>query len=307
MDTTVVKCQECGCRDLIVDDTKGERYCTGCGMMVEERMVDPGPEWVNHSSEGKDRSRVGMPTNALLFDGGLSTELDWRNVDYSGVPISGKSKSQFYRMRKWQKRSRHTGAKERALSEGFRIIETIASKMSLPKTCSERAANIYRKAQAEGAIRGRSIATCSVASLYIANQLFKTGRTVEDFAKASKIPNKEIGRVYRSIKRELKIRTPAPTPLVYIDRFCSELGLPTIVKTRTRQIVNDAEEKGLTDGKSPCGVAAACIYIAASVEGFHRTQREISEASNTTEVTIRNRYKEICSVLGVEISLTPYN
>ena len=71
--------------------------------------------------------------------------------------------------------------------------------------------------------------------------------------------------------------------------------------------MNDAEEKGLTDGKSPCGVAAACVYIAASVEGFHRTQREISEASNTTEVTIRNRYKEICSVLGVEISLTPYD
>ena len=80
-----------------------------------------------------------------------------------------------------------------------------------------------------------------------------------------------------------------------------------MVKTRTREIVTDADEKGLTDGKSPCGVAAACVYIAASLEGFHRTQREISEASNTTEVTIRNRYKEICSVLGVEISLTPYN
>lgn len=307
MDTTVVKCQECGCRDLILDESKGERYCTGCGIMIEERMVDPGPEWVNHVGQSTDRTRVGKPTNALLFDGGLSTELDWRNVDYSGVPISGKSKNRFYRMRKWQKRSRHSGAKERALSEGFRNIETVASKMSLPKTSSERAANIYRKAQEEGAIRGRSIATCSIASLYIANQLFQNGRTVEDFSKVSKIPNKEIGRVYRSIKRELKIRTPPPTPLVYIDRFCSELGLPTVVKTRTREIVNDADEKGLTDGKSPCGVAAACVYIAASLEGFHRTQREISEASNTTEVTIRNRYKEICSVLGVEISLAPYD
>ncbi len=307
MDTTVVKCQECGSRELIQDMNKGERYCSACGIMIEEKMVDPGPEWVNHTSEGKDRSRVGMPTNALLSDGGLATELDWRNVDYSGVPISGKSRSQFYRMRKWQKRSRHSGARERALAEGFRVIEVTASKMSLPKTCSERAANIYRKAQEDGVVRGRSIATCSVASLYIANQLFQTGRTVEDFAKASKISNKEIGRVYRSMKRDLKIRTPAPTPLVYIDRFCSELGLPPIVKAKTKQIVKDADEKGLTDGKSPCGVAAACLYIAASVEGFHRTQREISEASNTTEVTIRNRYKEICVNLGYELSLGPYN
>ena len=168
-------------------------------------MVDPGPEWVNHVGQSTDRTRVGKPTNALLFDGGLSTELDWRNVDYSGVPISGKSKSQFYRMRKWQKRSRHTGAKERALSEGFRIIENYClENVTPPRLVVNVPANIYRKAQAEGAIRGRSIATCSVASLYIANQLFKTGRTVEDFAKASKIPNKEIGRVLSQYKEGIK-------------------------------------------------------------------------------------------------------
>lgn len=305
MDTTVVKCVECSSRKLIVDEGKGERYCADCGIMVEQQMVDPGPEWVSHSAESKDRSRVGMPTNALLHDGGLSTELDWRNSDYAGVPISGKSRSQMYRMRKWQRRSRHRGARERALSEGYRIIEAVASKMALPRPCSERAGNLYKRAQEGGVIRGRSIATCAVACLYISNQLFQTGRTVEDFAKTSKIPNKQIGRVYRSIKRELRIRTPPPSPLVYIDRFCSDLGLPPVVKSRTKTIVKEADARGIIDGKSPCGVAAACVYIAASLEGSHRTQREISEASNTTEVTIRNRYKEICSVLGLEISIGP--
>lgn len=306
MDTSVVKCSECGSRNLILDESKGERHCSDCGLILEDTMIDPGPEWVNHSSESKDRSRVGMPVNALRHDKGLSTDLDWRNSDYSGTPISSKARAQYYRMRKWQQRSRQTNSRERALQQGYQVIESVASKLGLSKPCAERAGNIYKKAQEEGVVRGRSIAVCACACLYISNQLFQTGRTVEDIAQASKISNKEIGRVYRGIKRDLRIRTPAPTPLVYIDRFCSELGLPASVKSRTKEIISEADSKDIIDGKSPCGIAAACIYIAASLEGFHRTQRDISIASNTTEVTIRNRYKEICRVLGYEVSAAPY-
>jgi len=307
MDTSVVKCSECGSRNLVFDEGKGERHCSDCGLIIEHTMIDHGPEWVNHSSDsGSDKSRVGMPVNALLHDKGLSTDMDWRNSDYSGAPIPTKSRAQYYRMRRWQMRSRKKGSRERALSQGYQVIQTVSYNLGLSKTCAERAATIYKKAQEAGVIRGRSIAVCACACLYISNQLFQTGRTVDDIAKASKVSNKEIGRVYRGIKRDLRIRTPAPTPLVYIDRFCSILDLPTSVQSRTKKIIEEADAKELIDGKSPCGIAAACIYIAASMEGFHRTQRDISEASNTTEVTIRNRYKEICRVLGYEISPAPY-
>lgn len=307
MDTSVVKCLECGSRNLILDEGKGERHCSDCGLILEHTMIDHGPEWVNHHGDGgTDKSRVGMPVNALLHDKGLTTVMDWRNSDYSGAPIPTKSRAQYYRMRKWQMRSRQSGSRERALSQGYQVIQTTAHNLGLSKACAERAATIYKKSQEEGIIRGRSIAVCACACLYISNQMFQTGRTVDDIAKASRLSNKEIGRVYRSIKRGLRIRTPAPTPMVYIDRFCSMLDLPPSVQTRTKEIIAEADAMELIDGKSPCGIAAACIYIAASMEGFHRTQRDISEASNTTEVTIRNRYKEICNVLGYEVSQPTY-
>ena len=306
MDTSVVKCSECGSRNLVLDDNKGERHCSDCGLILEHTMIDHGPEWVNHTSDGVDKARVGLPADALRHDKGLSTDLDWRNRDYSGTAIPSKARAQYYRMRKWQQRSRQSNARERALTQGYQVIESVSSKLGLTRPCAERAASIYKKAQEEGVVRGRSIAVCACACLYISNQLFQTGRTVDDIAHASKISNKEIGRVYRGIKRVLRIRTPAPTPLVYIERFCSELGLPPSVVARTKQIIAEADAKDIVDGKSPCGIAAACIYIAASLEGFHRTQRDISSASNTTEVTIRNRYKEICKVLGYEVSPAPY-
>ena len=58
----------------------------------------------------------------------------------------------------------------------------------------------------------------------------------------------------------------------------------------------------MIDGKSPTGVAAAAIYIAAHVVGRNRTQREIADVSSVTEVTIRNRYKELADALNIEIN-----
>jgi len=56
----------------------------------------------------------------------------------------------------------------------------------------------------------------------------------------------------------------------------------------------------LTSGKGPTGVAAAAIYIASVLVGEKRTQREIADLTGITEVTIRNRQKEIAEKLGIE-------
>lgn len=42
------------------------------------------------------------------------------------------------------------------------------------------------------------------------------------------------------------------------------------------------------------------MYIAAVLEGEKRTQREIADAIGVTEVTIRNRFKELVEKLGLE-------
>ena len=66
------------------------------------------------------------------------------------------------------------------------------------------------------------------------------------------------------------------------------------------EILSQALSLELTSGRGPIGIAAAALYIAGLLEGERRTQRDISEVSGVTEVTIRNRYKEIISRLNLE-------
>ncbi|MGQ4871799.1 MAG: transcription initiation factor IIB, partial [Candidatus Thorarchaeota archaeon] len=69
---------------------------------------------------------------------------------------------------------------------------------------------------------------------------------------------------------------------------------------RTVEILKRSREKGLTIGRDPLGLAAAAIYVASILLDERRTQREIAEVARVTEVTVRNRYKEIVRVLQID-------
>ena len=60
-----------------------------------------------------------------------------------------------------------------------------------------------------------------------------------------------------------------------------------------------AKKHDITSGKGPTGVAAAAIYVATVLLGEKRTQREVADIVGVTEVTIRNRYKELVEKLGI--------
>ena len=57
------------------------------------------------------------------------------------------------------------------------------------------------------------------------------------------------------------------------------------------KVLREAQEHEESAGKDPMGLAAAALYLSCVKNGEDRTQRDIAEAANVTEVTIRNRYK----------------
>ena len=136
-----VKCNECGSRNLLRDETRGEVCCEDCGVVLEDKVIDQGAEWRVFSPEqGDQRARTGGPMTVMLHDKGLSTDIDWQNKDYSGKSISSRYRSQFYRMRKWQKRSRVSNATERNLAMALAELDRMASRLDLPKSIREAAA-----------------------------------------------------------------------------------------------------------------------------------------------------------------------
>jgi transcription initiation factor TFIIB len=194
-------------------------------------------------------------------------------------------------------------ASERNLSIAFSELNKLSSQMNLPRTIRERAGMIYRKAAKKNLIRGRSVEAVVVATVYAACRLVGMPRTLDELSKISRIPRRDIGRTYRFISRELKLKINVPTPLTYVKRFCNKLKLSQNVEKKAMEILNESIEKKLISGRGPVGVAAASIYIAAILCGEKRTQREVADIASVTEVTIRNRYKELVERLDIALEL----
>ena len=300
----IVRCPECNSAHLVRDYERGELVCEECGLVLDDQFIDQGPEWRAFDAEqGEKRARTGAPMTYTIHDKGLSTEIGWKNKDSYGKSIPTRNRAQLYRLRKWQRRIRVSNATERNLAFALSELDRMASGMGLPRNVRETAALIYRKAVNKNLIRGRSIEGVVAASLYGACRQCSVPRTLDEIASTSRVGRKEIGRTYRFMTRELRLKLMPTSPEDYISRFCSELKLSGEVQTKTMEILKQANDKELTSGRGPTGVAAAAIYIASILSNERRTQREVADKAGVTEVTIRNRYKELTEKLNIKVEI----
>jgi len=298
------QCPECGSTRLMRDYECAEIVCMNCGFVVAAKLTDRGPEWRAFDDEQRaKRARVGAPLTFTIHDKGLSTMIDWHDRDIYGKRLSPGQKAQIYRLRKWQRRIRVSDATERNLAFALSEISKIANNLSLPKNILETASIIYRKAVKDRLIRGRSIQGVTAAAIYVACRQCGLARTLEEIAQASNINKKEVGRSYRFLVKELDYFIPPLKPSQYVTKFSNQLTMQGKVEEIAHKIITTAKELKLTSGRGPTGIAAAASYIASVLTGERKTQREIAEIAQVTEVTIRNRYKELVERLQFIISL----
>lgn len=276
------------------DYGKAEISCNRCGLVLDENMIDQGPEWRAFDHEQRDkRTRVGAPSTYAISDKGLTTAIDWKNKDAKGRSIPEQNRAQLFRLRKWNQRIRVSRCGERNLAIALGELDREANRLDLPRSIREDASVIYRRAAKNNLIRGRSIEGVVATSLYIACRICNLPRTLNEIAEVSNVSKKQIAKNYRFLSRELDIKLKPTSPADYISRFASQLGLSGETQSKAIEIIHSANEKGLTSGKGPTGIAAAALYISSVLLGERKTQKDIALVSGVTEVTIRNRYKEL--------------
>jgi transcription initiation factor TFIIB len=296
------KCPECGCTRLVRDYDRAEVICASCGLVVDDHLIDPGPEWRAFDSEQREqRQRGGAPMTYTIHDKGLSTVIDWRDKDIYGTSLKPSRRSQMYRLRKWNRRARMSDSSDRNLSFALAEIDRIAAQLRLARNVKEAASMVYRRTVEKKLIRGRSIESVAASALYVACRQLSVPRTLEEIASVTKVDKKEIGRSYRFLARELGIKLAPTSPIDYVPRFASALKLPGKVQAMAIEILSQAIDEGLTSGRGPMGVSAAALYVSAVMNDEQRTQREVAEVARVTEVTVRNRYKEIIEHLGLAL------
>ncbi|MFC2143208.1 transcription initiation factor IIB family protein [Candidatus Aenigmatarchaeota archaeon] len=296
-DMKAKKCPECANTKFIHDSDRAETVCSKCGLVIQENIVDTGQDWraFDHEQESK-RARTGAPLTHKRHDKGLTTEIGKSTTEIFKVPA--KKRSQFFRIRKWQKRL--LTSKDRNMSFALSELQRLVSFLGLPKTLHEEVAKLYEKALQKGLVRGRSIESIIAALVYSLSREYETPRTLSEISQSSGIGKRELGRTYRYISRKLDVRILPAKAEAYIPRFSSMLKLSDKTQVKAIDILKNAKKKDVISGKGPCGCAAAAIYIASVLEGERKTQREVADVVGVTEVTIRNRYKEMAEALDIE-------
>jgi transcription initiation factor TFIIB len=321
-------CPKCGSTNLERDEKHGELVCRDCGTVVEQ-LIDYGPEWRAFNADQRtQRERTGAPISERHPHRLGDTVIDDR--DTHGKRLMD---WRFRRLKRWDRWISNDPV-SRNIRSAVELIERVCSQANIPRSVVDEAIRIYRKAVEKDLVRGRSIENTAAAALFMACKKRKHPRTIKEIAKLFGISPKDINRTHRVLLRHLDERMPAPDPKQYLSRFATELGVSEEVEMLAREILEKAEKKGLTVSRNPAGLAGAALYLAGLLKAkeyieeyrekmkeaeseeekerlerelneklrrCRRTQPEVAKVSGVTEVTIRNRYKELAEELGLDV------
>lgn len=103
--------------------------------------------------------------------------------------------------------------------------------------------------------------------------------------------------------------SPSSLSTFAIDNYISKLANIAKIDTKIERLALEIAQKTnnnfFSDGKAPNGLAAAYIYLASVLLGVNLLQIDVSNFAGVTEVTIRNRCKDILNNFKLVVNAKP--
>lgn len=287
--------------------------------------MDETPDYGRESNstdfeEKSKNTRASGSTSLAMHDYGLRTEIASGSKDYAGRSIDYQMAEQMNSIRRWHVRSRIVSPHERRLSNVLTKINETCAALGFPKLILETAAMLYRNYESRQEAKGKSIACIASAAIYLACKKCHVVRSLEEIVGAAGVTEQDRSSVklaskyYRLMVMELgSVTEPAAQHALssataidqYISKLCNMAKIDTKVERLAIDIAHKAGDDMLADGKVPNGLAAAYIYIASILSDVNILQRDVSSLSGLTEVTIRNRCKDILSCFKLTVTVRP--
>jgi len=285
------KCPECNGTLDIIDD-RGEIACRECGLILEDAMV-VFDKTKDYDEEENIKSGTGLPYSYRFSDQGLYTRV--------GAP------EDFKKLSPGQKRKMHTFNKiqhwakpavERNLDLAISMIKTNISQLKLTVIIEEEACRLYTILVQHDIHRGRPIEHLATGAIYVAGRLHQIPISMLQISMATNISKKEIAKSVKLITRGLKINLSPQDPIDFIARMVAHLNCSQKVQSVAVELLQRTIAAGENlSGMGPLGIAAATVYLACILEEEWRPQREVAEQAFITEVTLRNRFKQLTEIL----------
>lgn len=283
-------CDECSGR---VVSTGHERACEQCGLVAETERIDHGPEWRGFE-DTEDRRRTGAPLTPSRHDRGLSTKIGDESYDAHGNRLSSKKRRQLNRLRREQGRAIRETTGEQNLALGMLEIRRLAAALGLGNDLRDQAARLFRTAQSDGLLRGRSVEAIAAGAVYGTCRCHERPETLADLDRLTQIDRSRVQNGYQVLNRELGLPAAPRRPEAFLPAIRSELGLDAAVERRARRVLDAAPETYLTRGANPAGIAGGALLVAAMQDGNNRiTQAAMSDATGVSANTLRARRDEL--------------
>ncbi|MGH9994951.1 MAG: transcription initiation factor IIB, partial [Nitrososphaeraceae archaeon] len=280
----------------LTDPITGEVICISCGAVISDKIAETRPEWsVYGTNELNSRSRVGMPISLAIHDLGLSTVIGKNNKDFSGKTIVDTStRTVIERIRTLDYRTQTRSSKDQSRKYAFRQLNSLKEKLALPSPVLEKAAYIYRKAQQNDIIRGRTRTGAMGACVYIACREAIIPRAFDEVAEVSNIRRKEMWKAYRAIVSELDLKVPLIDPVRCLVKLANKMGVSEKVKRYGINYMKQVIDSNISAGRDPMGLAATVLYISCQTYGnVDKSQKYFAETAGISDVTVRNRRHEL--------------
>ena len=276
---SAVRCPNPECGSLDIVDVDGQQTCTSCGATVVDANI------VSEVTFGESAS------GAAVVQGGYVGQ-NQRHARTLGPGF---------------KRGAADG-REASEGTGREEIRKIANFLNISAdSLVDQASSLYKAAVAMGFILGRRVRTVAAVCLYAACRSNGGESTVLliDFAEAIKVNVFKLGEVFQDLRRRLYLdetdegKTMNGLPLIEVEnliqRYCMKLEL----RDKTQRVANDAvkilrrmKRDWIVTGRQPSGLCGACIILAARMNNFRRTSREIAYIVKVTDITVGKRLEE---------------
>lgn len=284
----------CPQSSIIYDEVRGEYICTETGEVLEERMVDVGPEWrffevANETS----RVRGSEPVTSKVHDYGLSTIIDEHS--YEGKKLNELNKSSRVRN------------KEKRLVKALQLMNSVISRLGLPNSdlVKNDAGMIVNRLYRRGIIKKKNMRAIIAAVIVTSLKNYSIPFDTREILNLCQVTQREVWKALLKIHRDSgeKIRLGVVDPASYVRQYSCALKVSPETESLAMKLVAMAKNSGITSGKGPQGIAAAALYIASILMNEKQTQQNISEKLNVTEVTLRNRYRDLINELNIVVEL----
>ena len=275
---------------------EGYHVCQNCGQ-AQQQIFDNSPRRTYNQQEKKNRIINEIVWNPI----GPRTVIQG-NKDAHGRLLNSKDASFFRKLGKINKSI--FSSFERNLYTAIPIFDRVQERLSIPDNIRKDAMRIYTYAVKEKMTLGRSIESLISAAVFCAIRISGIPLTMDEILEITGVPKKkcvkDYGLVRLKILPELNLKVQHLKPDRYIDRFTEDLKLPMQCRNFAIRLLLKAISKGYnTSGKDPKGIAAAVIYAASQMCGEIRTQKEVCSTTQVTQVTLRNRKREIAQHVNI--------